>query len=114
MARERKEININIGANIKRARESAGFTQEKFSEYIDVSVQYVSDLERGVVGTSIPTLMKICEILNVSSDYLLFNKTGSKSGTLLKSRLDSLSDAELALAEQGLNNILDAIHYIPN
>jgi len=70
--KEKKLLNVQIGERIKSARETAGYTQERFAELIDVSVQYVSDLERGVVGTSIPTLIKICTVLCISSDSLLF------------------------------------------
>ncbi len=69
--KERKQLNILMGERIRVARESAGLTQENLADVIDVSPQYVSDLERGVVGTSIPTLIKICDCLSVSSDYLL-------------------------------------------
>ncbi len=54
--REKKEINIQIGEQVKKAREQASLTQEQLAEQIEVSPQYVSDLERGVVGISIPTL----------------------------------------------------------
>ena len=54
--REKKEINIQIGERVKSAREQAKLTQEQLAERIEVSTQYVSDLERGVVGISIPTI----------------------------------------------------------
>ena len=50
--REKKEINIQIGEQIRLAREQAELTQEQFAERIEVSPQYISDLERGVVGIS--------------------------------------------------------------
>ena len=40
-------MNIQIGERIRTAREVAGFTQERLAEAIDVSTQYISDLERG-------------------------------------------------------------------
>ena len=52
--REKKEINIQIGEQVRIAREQAKLTQEQFAERIEVSPQYISDLERGVVGISIP------------------------------------------------------------
>ena len=51
--REKKQINIEIGEQIRAAREQARLTQEQLAEAIDVSVQFVSDLERGVVGVSL-------------------------------------------------------------
>ena len=50
--REKKEINIQIGEQVKKAREQASLTQEQLAEQIEVSPQYVSDLARGVVGIS--------------------------------------------------------------
>ena len=35
--RQKKQINVEIGANIQAAREKAGYTQEKLSELIGVS-----------------------------------------------------------------------------
>lgn len=46
----------------------------KFSEKIDVSTQYITDLERGIVGCSVPTLLKICDVLDVSTDFILRGK----------------------------------------
>ena len=66
-----KELFIEIGARIKSAREKAGFTQEKLGEAIGMSTQFVSDMERGVSGPSIHTLICICRTLHVSSDFLL-------------------------------------------
>ena len=73
--RVKKEINIQIGEQIKSAREQAKLTQEQLAERVDVSPQYISDLERGVVGISIPTLKRVCITLGVSSDQILFGTT---------------------------------------
>ena len=56
----KKELNIQIGSRVKTARETMRYTQENLAERIDVSVQYISDLERGVVGASLPTIIKLC------------------------------------------------------
>ena len=68
---EKKPLNVQIGARIKQAREQAHVTQERLAEQIEVSVQYISDLERGKVGASVSTVIKICQTLQVSCDYLL-------------------------------------------
>ena len=57
---------------IRKAREEAGYTREKFSEMLDVSVSYMAELERGRTGLSLKTLIKICNILGLSADYVLF------------------------------------------
>ncbi len=52
--REKKAINIQIGEQIKLAREQGKLTQKVLAERIEVSPQYISDLERGVVGGPSP------------------------------------------------------------
>ena len=76
--REKKELNVKIGERIRRARTDAHVTQERLAEMIDVSPQYISDLERGVVGISVATLRRVCTALRVSSDSILFDANGDQ------------------------------------
>ncbi len=71
MRGEYKEINRKIGARIRLARESAGFTRDEFSERIEISAQFLTDIERGRTGPSITTLCKICDTLAVPTDSIL-------------------------------------------
>lgn len=57
---------------IRKAREEAGYTREKFAELLDVSVSYMAEVERGRTGVSVKMLIKICNILGLSADYVLF------------------------------------------
>ena len=57
---------------IRKAREAAGLTREKFAEKLDVSVSYLAELERGRTGISVKLLMKVCAVLDLSADYILF------------------------------------------
>ena len=57
---------------IRKAREEMGYTREKFSEKLDVSVSYLAELERGRTGISVKMLIKVCNVLGLSADYVLF------------------------------------------
>lgn len=57
---------------IRKAREDLGYTREKFAEKLDVSVSYLAELERGRTGISVKMLVKVCNILGLSADYVLF------------------------------------------
>ena len=104
--REKKEINIQIGENIRLARVQARLTQEQFTERIEVSPQYVSDLERGVVGISIPTLKRACIALGATSDQILF---GEKNKIDLDTKCATLSDAELGYLLNIIDNYVTAL-----
>lgn len=107
----KKEINIQIGERIKKSREAANYTQEAFAEQIGVSIQYVSDLERGVVGTSIPTLIKICDVLKVSSDSILYGKNSHADISYLTRNLNQLTPEQLAIVQKGITAFIEAINY---
>ncbi len=101
--KERKDINVQIGARIQQAREISGYTQEKLADKVDVSTQYISDLERGIVGTSVPTLIKICNTLCISSDYILMGRSGQNDVSGILNRLQYLSQDEIKIVENSIN-----------
>lgn len=71
---------------IRKTREDFGYTREKFAEKLDVSVSYLAELERGRTGISVKMLIKLCTVLGLSTDYVLFG-TDWSSDTL---RLDAI------------------------
>ena len=95
--REKKQINIEVGEQIRAVREQARLTQEQLAEAIDVSVQFVSDLERGVVGISLSTLRRLCTVLGVSSDRILFGKLTTDQSAAFALKCRDLSPEQLRL-----------------
>ncbi len=53
-----------IGERIKRARKSCGMTQETMAERLNVSIGYVSQVERGITKISLDLLGAISSILD--------------------------------------------------
>ena len=62
---------LTMGDRIREARKKNGLTQEQLSERLEVSVEFVSKIERGLNMPSMQIFIKLVEILNVSADYLL-------------------------------------------
>ncbi len=106
---EKKELNIQIGRQVRVAREQARLTQEQLAERVDVSPQYVSDLERGVVGLSIQTLKKLCAALGARSDQILFAQAPENDLTVLSERCRMLSREQFALLTELIDCYLRAI-----
>lgn len=63
-----------IGRRIRNARLKQNLKQEELADKIDVSVAFMSRVERGKSHINLKRLTQIAEILNVSPGYLL---TGS-------------------------------------
>lgn len=60
-----------MGLRIKQRRRELNMTQEQLAEKMDVSIQMISNLELGKKAVRPENLVKVCEILNVSADYIL-------------------------------------------
>ena len=60
-----------MGKRVRSRRESLGLSREKLSEYLDVSPQFIADIEYGNKGISIKRFYLLCQVLDVTADYLL-------------------------------------------
>lgn len=107
--RAKKEINIQIGEQIKSAREHLKMTQEQLAECIEVSPQYISDLERGVVGISIPTLKRVCVTLGVSSDQILFGRQAEKNAAAIVEKCKPLTKEQFQLLLDVIDRFVEAV-----
>ena len=106
--REKKELNVRIGNQIRIARESAGLTQDRFAELVSLATKNVSDIERGVVGISIGTLIRICETLSISSDSILFEEGTGNNAHSISERLSNLPPEQFEIACNIINKLFEA------
>ena len=105
---QKKEINVIVGANIKQARENRGLTQERLSEMMGIGVKSLSAIERGVVGISLTQMKKVCELLDISSDTLLFGAAEQRDLSDITRRLQRLTPAQYDIAESILTKLIEA------
>lgn len=69
------ELNIRVGARIRKIRENMGYTREQFSALCDISDSFLSDIERGNKSLTTKTLTKICNSTNASADFIVLGKS---------------------------------------
>ena len=62
---------MNIGEKIRAAREDMDLSQEDVARQIPMSQSGYSKIERGVQEPNLTQLRRICQILNISADFLL-------------------------------------------
>ncbi len=78
-----------IGERLKKARNDKKITQEKLAEQLDVSIAFLSRIERGSSHINLKRLSQICEILGVSEGYIL-NGSSSDSKNYLNSEFSNV------------------------
>ena len=101
-------MNVLVGANIKREREKAGFTQDQFSELLGIGSKSLSSIERGVVGVSLTTLLRICDILHISANVLLYEKNRKNDVDSIVLQLKLLSAEQFEIASNVMTNLIQA------
>lgn len=74
VAKLRKSINLEIGERVRITRISRGFSREELAELLNISTLFLGYIECGQRGMSLTTLQNMCEVLNVSADYILLGK----------------------------------------
>ena len=82
------DYNI-IGERLKKARIDNNLTQEKLAEKLDVSIAFLSRIERGSSHISLKRLSQICDILGISEGSIL-NGSSNNSNTYLVSEFDDI------------------------
>lgn len=91
-----------VGGRILSLRLSRGMTRETLAEKADISVQFLSDIEKGRKSMTINTLRNICNALSVSSDFIINNNTPSNTA-------NEIFEIVKTLPEQQQNHIKQII-----
>lgn len=70
---------LTMGGRIKETRKMQGLTQEQLAEKVDVTLEYISQIERGLKMPSMQVFIKLVEVLDVSADYLLRDSVSTRN-----------------------------------
>ncbi len=101
-----------IGERIKERRLELHLTREQFSELINVTPKFLSDIETGEKGFSIETLERLVKNLGLSADYILFGEKENNSlnkSDFIEFTLSKLNKTERNYAEQILLTFVKAM-----
>ena len=90
---------------IRQAREDMGYTREQFAEKLDVSVSYMAEVERSRTGISVKMLIKICNLLGLSADYILFG-TDRDSDAALSDKIHRIDQKYIPLLNKIVAELL--------
>ena len=69
-----EQDSVSLGSRILALRKQKNIGQKEFAIYLHVSISTISNYENDVHAPDLPTLIKIADYFNVSTDYLL-NRT---------------------------------------
>ena len=102
-------LNKQLGMRVRVQREYLGITREGMCNYVNISPQFLSEIERGVKGVSAETLYKLCDGLSVSADYILMGKEERADVSAIAKTLSALDAKYIPLAEELLKTFVKTV-----
>ncbi len=88
-----------LGDSIRSARMKKGYTQEKLSEMLDITLVHLANIEGGRRNPSVPLLFQMMELLEFSVDALVFPEHTAKCALYT----DGLTEREAEALERLVN-----------
>lgn len=92
-----------MGGRMAQSRKRAGYTQEHLGELTNLSVKMISAAENGHKAMRPENIVKICECLSISTDYLLKGERAALCSLAGTDRIAALTAKQKA----ALQNIID-------
>lgn len=98
-----EDILKAMGSRMTSARKQAGYTQEQLGEITGLSVKMISAAENGHKAMRPENVVKICNCLSISTDYLLKGEDAMTSSLAGAERIAMLSPKQ----KDALRRIID-------
>ena len=100
-----------VGRAIARQRQHAGLTQEQVAEHLNIGMEAVSRMERGIV---VPTVIRLAELAQLFHCELadLLRETSNRpteQGIVLSQQLARLDDADRLLLLETVERLVDRL-----
>ena len=106
--REKDPWKVEMGLRFRKARERMGWTREQLAERSELPVPFLAALELGNTGIRLEYFQRLCGLLHVSADYILFGETQTAEMEVL-SLLRGRDERTLHIARETLRGMLNAM-----
>lgn len=91
---------LSFGSRIRKRREELLISKKELAEKLGITSKFMDDIESGARGVSLKNLVLLSQILEISTDYLLFGNGSKASKQVFNNILESCPQAKLeVLAE---------------
>ena len=81
-----------IGQRIREVRSNKHLTQEYLGNMVGVNSTHISNIELNKVKVSLSTLIRICNAMDITVDYLLENEYRTPTSVLEKEIINTIKD----------------------
>lgn len=101
-----------LGLRIREERLKNNLTQAGLAELADISDTYVGQIERGERSLTLDTLVRVCNQLNVTIDYLLQDHIQSGEDIIVEQFRQIISPQPENMQQMALDVVKTMFRYI--
>ncbi len=98
-----------IGKRLYQRRKQVGMTQEALAEQANITAQTISTAELGKKAMRADTIIRVCEALDISPNYLLLGEVTKHDTSSLSEKISQLSPEQYRNLEDIINSYIDAV-----
>lgn len=97
-----------VGKRLAASRKKAGYTQEQLGELAGLSVKMISAAENGHKAMRPENIVRICECLSISTDYLLKGENTALNSLAETTRIANLTAKQKLALQRIVEDFLSA------
>ena len=98
----------DIGKRLAASRRKAGYTQEQLGERTGLSAKMISAAENGHKAMRPENIVKMCDCLSISADYLLRGEDATLNSITENTRMAGLSAKQKLALQRIVDDFLSA------
>ncbi len=103
------QVLEKIGKRLYQRRKQVGMTQETLAERANITSQTISTAELGKKAMRADTIIRVCEALDISPNYLLLGEVTGQDTNLLSEKVSQLNPEQYRHLEDIINSYIAGI-----
>ena len=103
------QVLEQIGKRLYQRRKHVGMTQDALAEWANITSQTISTAELGKKAMRTDTIIRVCESLDITPNYLLLGEVTSQDVAFLTEKISQLSPEQYRHLEDIINSYIAAL-----
>ena len=104
----KNDVLLDIGKRLAQVRKERGYTQDKLGELTGLSEKTISAAENGHKALRPENIIKICDCLSITADYLLYGDSPLLSSMVEYKEITQLTSKQRAALSKIIEDFLSA------
>ena len=104
-----EDLLVEMGQRLVARRKQLRLKQDEVAEMADLTTQTISTAETGKKALRPENIVKLCEVLDISADYLLFDQISDRDISILSEKVSALTPEQYRHLEDIITSFIAAV-----